>query len=257
MTRTLTPLSRVAENSSRWPCFGVAARSRRTAGRKPRSAMWSASSSTVTSTAPRSQWPCWMRSSSRPGQATTMSTPRRSPCTCGCWPTPPKTVRVVSPAVAASGIRACSICPTSSRVGARIRARGLPGTTRPAGLGEPGDQGQQERVGLAGAGAAAAEDVPAGQRVEQRGGLDRGGRGDVARLEGGDEVVRVRRGRRRTGWSVRKTREITLDGGVSPEGSSVVARPPSQGGGWPGVRRERAALTSVAERPAGTRIAGG
>ena len=70
MTRTLTPLSSVAEKSSRWPCFGVAASSRRTAGRKPRSAMWSASSSTVTSTAPRSQWPCWMRSSSRPGQAT-------------------------------------------------------------------------------------------------------------------------------------------------------------------------------------------
>ncbi len=126
LTRTLTPRSSVAEKSSRWPCFGVAASSRRTAGRKPRSAMWSASSSTVTSTAPRSQWPCWMRSSRRPGQATTMSTPRRSPCTCGCWPTPPKTVRVFSPAMAASGISACSICPTSSRVGARIRARGLP-----------------------------------------------------------------------------------------------------------------------------------
>ena len=231
MTRTLTPLSSVAEKSSRWPCFGVAARSRRTAGRKPRSAMWSASSSTVTSTAPRSQWPCWIRSSSRPGQATTMSTPRRRPWTCGCWPTPPKTVRVVSPAVGGERDRAPARSGRPAHgSGARIRARGLPRTARPAGLGEPGDERQQERVGLAGAGAAAAEDVPAGERVGQRGGLDRGGRGDVARLEGGDEVVRVRRGRRRM-RSVRKTREITLDGGVSPEGSSVEARPPIAGRG--------------------------
>ena len=138
LTRTLTPLSRVAEKSSRWPCFGVAARSRRTAGRKPRSAMWSASSSTVTSTAPRSQWPCWMRSSSRPGQATTMSTPRRSPCTCGCWPTPPKTVRVVSPAVAASGIEglldlADQLTGGREDQGARACAHGAAGRTRRAG----------------------------------------------------------------------------------------------------------------------------
>ena len=38
--------------------------------------MWSASSSTVTSTSSRVQWPWPIRSSSRPGQATTMSTPR-------------------------------------------------------------------------------------------------------------------------------------------------------------------------------------
>ena len=43
-------VSRVAENSSRWPPRGVCSSSRRTAGRKPRSAMWSASSSTVIST---------------------------------------------------------------------------------------------------------------------------------------------------------------------------------------------------------------
>ena len=39
--------------------------------------MWSASSSTVTSTPDRSAWPWPMRSSSRPGQAMSTSTPRR------------------------------------------------------------------------------------------------------------------------------------------------------------------------------------
>ena len=42
--------------------------------------MWSASSRTVTSTAPRSQCPWPMRSSSRPGQAIRMSTPPASAC---------------------------------------------------------------------------------------------------------------------------------------------------------------------------------
>ena len=73
-TSTSTALSRVAENSIRWPSGGVASSSRRTTGRKPRSAMWSASSSTLISTSPRWQCPCSMRSASRPGQATTMST---------------------------------------------------------------------------------------------------------------------------------------------------------------------------------------
>ena len=75
-------------------------------------------------------WPCLIRSSSRPGQAMRMSTPRRSAATCGPWPTPPKTVREVRPVVAASGARAASIWPTSSRVGARISARGAPGRRR-------------------------------------------------------------------------------------------------------------------------------
>ncbi len=92
--------------------------------------MWSASSRTVTSTEPRSTWPCWIRSSRRPGQASTMSTPWRMAWTWGCWPTPPKTVRVRSPCTAASGARAASICATSSRVGARISARGRFGVRR-------------------------------------------------------------------------------------------------------------------------------
>ena len=54
-----------------------------------------------------------------------------------------------------------------------------PARRRPAALGEPGDQRQQERVRLAGAGAASAEDVPAGERVGQGRGLDRSGKGDA------------------------------------------------------------------------------
>jgi hypothetical protein len=52
---------------------------------------------------------------------------------------------------------------------------------------EPGDEGQQERVGLAGPGAAASEDVTTGQRVGQGRGLDGGGGGDPAVLEDGGE----------------------------------------------------------------------
>ena len=92
--------------------------------------MWSASSMTVISTASSETWPWPMRSSSRPGQATTTSTPRRIAETWGPWPTPPKTVREVRPRRCASGVIASSIWATSSRVGARIRARGRLGCGR-------------------------------------------------------------------------------------------------------------------------------
>ena len=133
--------------------------------------MWSASSMTVTSTAAKLQCPCAIRSSSRPGQATTMSTPRRSAVTCGFWPTPPKIVREVRPAACASGARAWSIWLASSRVGARMSARGAFGAGRAA-VGQPGDQRKQEGIGLARAGAATAEHVAPGKGVRQRGRLD-------------------------------------------------------------------------------------
>ena len=104
--------------------LGVWSSRRRTAGRKPRSAMWSASSRTVTSTAPRSSGPGRSGPRAGRGRRATMSTPRRRPWTCGFWPTPPKTVWVVRPAASASGLSASWIWPTSSRVGARISARG-------------------------------------------------------------------------------------------------------------------------------------
>ena len=59
--------------------------------------MWSASSSTVISTASRFTKPCFMRSSRRPGQATTMSTPALSAATWRFWLTPPKIVVMLRP----------------------------------------------------------------------------------------------------------------------------------------------------------------
>ncbi|KZX21546.1 hypothetical protein ACH61_01299 [Rathayibacter tanaceti] len=131
LTSLSTPLSRVAENSRRWPPRGVLSRMRVTTGRNPRSAMWSASSSTVISTASRFTKPCFMRSSRRPGQATTMSTPCFSAATWRCCETPPKIVVVTMPYASASGCMAAVICVASSRVGASTRPRGRPGRRRP------------------------------------------------------------------------------------------------------------------------------
>ncbi len=106
---------------------GVWSSSRRTTGRKPRSAMWSASSSTVTCTASSFACPVATWSARRPGQATSTSTPALRPVICGPGRTPPNTVRVRSDRASASGFIAAWIWVTSSRVGARISARGRPG----------------------------------------------------------------------------------------------------------------------------------
>ena len=170
------PASRVAEKSMRCPGGGSRRGGGAPAGRKPRSAMWSASSRTVISTASSETWPWPMWSSSRPGQATTTSTPRRRPETCGPWPTPPKTVREVRPRRAARGVIAASICATSSRVGARISARGA-GAAGASCCSPPGGRaaaGRRRR--LAGAGAATAEHVAArrGSRAASRPGSGSG-----------------------------------------------------------------------------------
>ncbi len=85
----------VAEKSSVCRCRGSSANTRFMSGRKPMSSMRSASSSTSTSTCDRSMvfWPAW--SSSRPGVATTMSTPRFSAAIWLLIDTPPKTTATV------------------------------------------------------------------------------------------------------------------------------------------------------------------
>ena len=127
LTRVSTPLSRVAENSRRWPRCGVARRMRRTLGRKPRSAMWSASSRTVISTSSRLTSPCPMRSRSRPGQATTTSTPALRAFSWGLAETPPKMVVTSMSTTRARGSMTSAIWRASSRVGARTRPMGWPG----------------------------------------------------------------------------------------------------------------------------------
>ncbi len=125
LTSVATPLSSVAEKSRRWPSFFTWRRIRCTGSRKPRSHMWSASSRTVTTISERSRRPWSMRSSRRPGVAMRMSTPRCSAPTCLNCGTPPKIVVVNRPTERAMGCTVRSICMASSRVGARISARGL------------------------------------------------------------------------------------------------------------------------------------
>jgi hypothetical protein len=54
---------------------------------------------------------------------------------------------------------------------------------------EPGEDGEPEGEGLAGAGLGATEDVMPGERVGDDGGLHGRGRGDPLRGEGGDDLV--------------------------------------------------------------------
>ena len=152
--------------------------------------MWSASSSTVTSTASRVSIRCLSRSSRRPGQATRMSTPALRACTWRCCETPPKTVVTVRPVASARGSITAAICVASSRVGASTRASGRPERREPP-ASRPARRAtmrEGEREGLPAARAAAAEHVTAGEAVGQRRLLDREGRVDARRREGGDET---------------------------------------------------------------------
>ncbi len=88
-------LGMVAENSTVWRWLGTAARTLRIAGRKPMSSIWSASSSTTVSTPSRRTTPVFMWSSSRPGVATSTSTPRAMARICGPGLAPPTTSAVL------------------------------------------------------------------------------------------------------------------------------------------------------------------
>ena len=80
----------VALNIRFWRTLGSLAITFFTSCTKPISSIRSASSSTKISRSDRSIKPCPIRSFSRPGQATRMSTPFFRASTCGAWPTPPK-----------------------------------------------------------------------------------------------------------------------------------------------------------------------
>ncbi len=79
----------VAEKNSVWRSFGSLATIRRMSAMKPMSSMRSASSSTSTSTQSRRTAPAFIRSMSRPGVATRMSTPPWSARTWRPIGTPP------------------------------------------------------------------------------------------------------------------------------------------------------------------------
>ena len=193
---------------------------RRTPGREPRLARPRPASSrtAVTSTLSRMTWPCCMRSSRRPGQATTTSTPARRPCTCGFWPTPPKIVCEVRPkALAERGHGGVDLRDELARrgenQGTRSACQAAP-ARYPAT--EAGQQGQEEGVRLAGAGATAAEHVAAGDRVRQGRRLDRGREGcDAEVVEDRDEVGGHAQADERLGNEAVRRQESSLSVGVS------------------------------------------
>ncbi len=90
LARSTMSFEKVAENSRFWRLGGSLARTFFTSWMKPMSSMRSASSRTRISTWDRSTLFCPARSSRRPGQATSTSTPLARAWICGFMPTPPK-----------------------------------------------------------------------------------------------------------------------------------------------------------------------
>ena len=129
-----------------------------------------------------------MRSISRPGVATTMSTPRSRARSCGVYDMPPATRITDRSTIGAAGSSASVTCMASSRVGTSTMPRGAV----PPAAGEPGDHRQAEGERLAGPGLAAAEDVAPGQGVRDGRGLDRERRGDALGVEGAGQSRRHR-----------------------------------------------------------------
>ena len=167
--------------------------------------MWSASSSTTTSTRVRSAAPWSIRSISRPGVATTMSTPRSNALSCGS----------VRHAAGHQG-QAESLDPGQRRQHVGDLERELTGRHQHQGpraarggvrTGQGGDHRQPEAERLARPRLPAAEHVPAGERVGDGGGLDRERLGDATGVQRRDQGLghtelgeatggRQRRGRR-------------------------------------------------------------
>ena len=114
----------VAEKSSVWCCSGSACMMRRTEGQKPMSSMRSASSRTRTSTPARLTWLCSMRSSRRPGVATSRSQPFSSAAICLSNLAPPMTMTARCPVFWQTTFTTSSICAASSRVGVTTSACG-------------------------------------------------------------------------------------------------------------------------------------
>ena len=109
-------------------CSGSAATIFRTSRMKPMSSMRSASSSTRIETWSSLIWRWVQRSSRRPGVATRISMPALSAFTWWCWLTPPKITVDFSGSLRPYAVKRSPIWRASSRVGARMSARGDPGT---------------------------------------------------------------------------------------------------------------------------------
>ena len=191
--------------------------------------MWSASSSTVISMPPRSAWPDCRWSASRPGQAMTMSTPLRSALDLrvGAHPAEDRQ-RAQAERARQRGHRGLDLAGQLPGGGEHEGARAARAALAAAGR-EPREQRQHEGVGLAGAGAAAAEHVAPGQRVGQRRGLDRERGGDAGVGERRDEgrghaEVGEGTGGVRHGEVLLKKRWVVLPGATWARGAGRGAR---------------------------------
>jgi hypothetical protein len=115
----------VAEKSSVWRREGRRSITLRMSRMNPMSSMRSASSSTSTSMACKSTTAWSIRSSRRPGVATSTSTPARSLRIWGPWLTPPKTTACRSARLRPYAPKLSKICVANSRVGQSTKARGV------------------------------------------------------------------------------------------------------------------------------------
>ena len=114
----------VAEKSMFWRRSGSSRRMRLMSGRKPMSSMWSPSSNTRVSISSRRTSRLPIRSKRRPGQATMISGFLCRARFCPARPMPPKMATERTFVKHARRPISLWICRASSRVGARIRARG-------------------------------------------------------------------------------------------------------------------------------------
>ena len=153
--------------------------------------MWSASSSTVISTASRRHEALLHEVFEAAGAGdddVDAGAQRRRPG--GFWLTPPKIVVVLQAVRGGERLRVtAAICVASSRVGASTRPSGRPGRRRAAGERRPrrATMGSANAMVLPRAGLAAAEHVAAGEGVGQGVDLDRERGGLAVAREDGDE----------------------------------------------------------------------
>ena len=147
--------------------------------------MWSASSSTVTSTASSDTWRCRdvVLEAARTRHDDVDPAPEGGDLRALAHPAEDRLGRQTKGP--ASGAIAASICATSSRVGARMSARGRVGWRGKRLCDSRASSGRSEGDRLARPRAAAAEHVTTGEGVGKGRRLDRGGRRDPA---GGEDV---------------------------------------------------------------------
>ena len=127
-----------------------------------------------------------------------------------------------------------------------------------AAVGQPGDEREQERVGLAGAGAATAEHVAAGERVGQGRGLDRGRGVDALAGEDGGQACGHAEGFERSQRRALSVRCLTDSRGPKVSGGYARSRPELRGAattcGQLAARVRRADVTNLPEVCRRTRI---